>query len=167
LESYLKSISVFNNKGGVGKTTLTYHLGHALGELGKKTLIIDLDPQCNLTIFALEEMQIYKIWRREDTYVDDFNSARQRDASFDQVLKEPRSIHFILKPTEDGTAEIETLPPPIALTDNVHIIPGRLTLHLFEDKIASRWSDVYQGDPPWGAHCNPSARHCRAIFSTL
>ena len=32
----MKSIAVFNNKGGVGKTTLTYHLGYALAELGHK-----------------------------------------------------------------------------------------------------------------------------------
>jgi len=55
-----------------GKTTLTYHLAHALAELGKRTLIIDLDPQCNLTIFSLFEDHIYEIWRKEDNYVDDF-----------------------------------------------------------------------------------------------
>jgi cellulose biosynthesis protein BcsQ len=32
-------VTVFNNKGGVGKTTLTYHLAHALGDLGKKVLL--------------------------------------------------------------------------------------------------------------------------------
>ena len=47
----MKSIAVFNNKGGVGKTTLTYHLGCALAELGHKTLLVDLDPQSNLTLF--------------------------------------------------------------------------------------------------------------------
>lgn len=143
----MHSISVFNNKGGVGKTTLTYHLAHALAELGKKTLIIDLDPQCNLTIFSLSDEDIYHIWKAEDEYIDDFDSARQKDAKFDYLLSEPRSVHFILKPTEDGTAELTKLPPPIELTQSLHILPGRLTLHLFEDKIASRWSDVYQGDP--------------------
>jgi cellulose biosynthesis protein BcsQ len=147
LGAALKSISIFNNKGGVGKTTLTYHLAHALGELGKRTLIVDLDPQCNLTIFALTEERIYKIWLREDPYIDDFNSARLKDKKYFDTLGEARSVHFILKPTEDGTAELESLPPPIELAKNLHIIPGRLTLHLYEDKISSRWSDVYQGDP--------------------
>jgi cellulose biosynthesis protein BcsQ len=32
----MKIISIFNNKGGVGKTTLTYHLAHILAEMGKK-----------------------------------------------------------------------------------------------------------------------------------
>ncbi|WP_226941362.1 ParA family protein [Janthinobacterium violaceinigrum] len=46
----MKILSVFNNKGGVGKTTLTYHLAHSLSELGNKVLIIDADPQCNLKL---------------------------------------------------------------------------------------------------------------------
>jgi len=61
----LQSISVFNNKGGVGKTTLTFHLAHALAELGKRTLVVDLDPQCNLTIFALPDETIWKMWAAE------------------------------------------------------------------------------------------------------
>jgi cellulose biosynthesis protein BcsQ len=143
----LQSISIFNNKGGVGKTTLTFHLAHALAELGKKTLVVDLDPQCNLTIFALNEETIWKTWSAEDEYIDDFNSSRDRATDFAKMLAEPRSVHFILKPTEDGTAELPSLPPPFVLTDNLHLLPGRLTVHLYEDKIASRWSDVYQGDP--------------------
>lgn len=144
-----KIVTVFNNKGGVGKTTLTYHLAHALGELGKKVLLIDLDPQCNLTIIALEMLVIEDIWTAEDVFIEDFANARTKlgEAGFAQMLKKPRSIHFALKPTEDGTAELEALPPPIVLKRNVHIIPGRLTLHLFEAKIGERWSGVYQGDP--------------------
>ena len=38
-----------NNKGGVGKSTLTMNLGGALSEIGKHTLLVDLDPQANLT----------------------------------------------------------------------------------------------------------------------
>jgi len=143
----LQSISVFNNKGGVGKTTLTFHLAHALAELGKKTLVVDLDPQCNLTIFALTDEVIWKMWSTEDDYIDDFNSTRERNPHFDSVLMSPRSVHFVLKPTEDGTAELPSLPPPFELAPGLHLLPGRLTLHLYEDKIASRWSDIYQGDP--------------------
>jgi chromosome partitioning protein len=50
-----KVISVFNNKGGVGKSTICWNLGHALGEAGKKVLLIDSDPQCNLSIAVLGE----------------------------------------------------------------------------------------------------------------
>lgn len=42
-------ISLFNHKGGVSKTTTAFNLGWALGLRGKKVLIVDGDPQCNLT----------------------------------------------------------------------------------------------------------------------
>jgi chromosome partitioning protein len=45
-----KVISIINHKGGVGKTTSTANLGAGLHLLGKKILLIDLDPQANLTI---------------------------------------------------------------------------------------------------------------------
>ncbi|MBK9462575.1 MAG: ParA family protein [Sphingobacteriales bacterium] len=44
-----KRIVYFNNKGGVGKTTLVYHTAWMLAELGYKVLVADFDPQTNLT----------------------------------------------------------------------------------------------------------------------
>lgn len=49
----VKIIGLFNNKGGVSKTTTTFHLGWKLAEIGYKVLIVDTDPQCNLTGLCL------------------------------------------------------------------------------------------------------------------
>ena len=145
----MKAISIFNNKGGVGKTTLTFHLAHALAFMGYRTLIVDFDPQCNLTILGMDEEDLHKIWLEEDEFIEDFQAARDKlpPKDFEQLVSKPRSIHFLLKPSEDGVAEIGSLPPPVPLATNLDLIPGRLTMHLYEDKIAGRWSDVYQGDP--------------------
>ncbi|MBK7811300.1 MAG: AAA family ATPase [Saprospiraceae bacterium] len=139
----MKIISVFNNKGGVGKSTLTYHLGNALAELGNRVLMVDLDPQCNLTICAMMEETLHEIWAQEDNYIDDFESAFNQNPN---VIISPRSIHFILKPAEDGISEPINLPPAFSLSVNLDILPGRLSLHKYENKIAERWSGVYQGD---------------------
>ncbi|MGI8990262.1 MAG: ParA family protein [Bryobacteraceae bacterium] len=50
-----KLISVFNNKGGVGKSTICWNLADAMGRRGKKILLIDFDPQCNVSIAMLGE----------------------------------------------------------------------------------------------------------------
>ncbi|MFD0708195.1 ParA family protein [Photorhabdus akhurstii] len=51
----MKTITLFNNKGGVGKTTLTWNLSVSLSAKGKSVLLIDFDPQCNLSIALLGE----------------------------------------------------------------------------------------------------------------
>ncbi len=147
----VKIISIFNNKGGVGKTTLTFHLAHALAESGKKVLAIDLDPQCNLSIYSLSVEQIQSIWEAEDRFIDNpgFQSAKEEmsPADFTRLCKQPRTIHFSLKPAEEGIGELEHLPPPLELKPNLHLVPGRLTLHMFEEALARRWSDAFVGQP--------------------
>ena len=142
----MKIISLFNNKGGVGKSTLSYHLGCALGELGKKVLFVDLDPQCNLTINAMMENELEQIWNEEDPYMDDFSASWAKNPN-DRLFAEPRSVHFLLKPVEEGFSEFKEDPPARKLSDNVFIIPGRLSLHKFETRLSGRWNDLYQGDP--------------------
>ena len=51
----MKTIAFFNNKGGVGKTTLVYHLSWMYAELGYSVVAADLDPQANLSAVFLSE----------------------------------------------------------------------------------------------------------------
>jgi len=145
----MKIISLFNNKGGVGKSTLAFHLSNILAEMGHKTLIIDLDPQCNLTICGMEEEALHAIWAEEDDFIEDFDSSLKKiqKGDYESFKKKSRTIHFLLKPTEDGQGELPFTPPPVTLNKNLDLIPGRLTIHKYESKISERWSGAYLGDP--------------------
>ena len=58
----MKTIAFFNNKGGVGKTSLVYHLAWMFADHGIKTLAVDLDPQANLSSMFLEEERLAQMW---------------------------------------------------------------------------------------------------------
>lgn len=145
----MKIISIFNNKGGVGKTTLTHHLAHILADMGKKVLIIDLDPQCNISLYNLQESELEKIWKAEDDIIDNgLESTRKnmQDSEYLKLLKETRTAHFILMPIEEGQSDFKEFPPPMQLNENLGLIPGRLTLYKFESKIADRWNGLFLGE---------------------
>jgi len=137
-----KIISVFHNKGGVGKTTLLYHTACALAEKGKKVLMVDLDPQSNLSLYGLTEEQISTIWREEENIISEgFTSGNILNAdSENDLLKSTRSIHFLLKPVESGVDDYIKNPPPFELMNNLYLIPGSITLSQFESELAERWT---------------------------
>ena len=62
-----KLVSVFNNKGGVGKTTICWNLADSLARRGKIVLIVDFDPQCNISIAMLGEDRFVNLLPGQNT----------------------------------------------------------------------------------------------------
>lgn len=145
----MKIISLFNNKGGVGKSTLAYHLASILAEQDYRVLMIDLDPQSNLTLYSIDEETLHAIWDTEDQYIEFYANAikSHTDEENNKIFSEPRTIHFFLKPIEDGESDSPYKPVPYKVSKNLDLIPGRLTLHRFEDTVTERWSAAFRGDP--------------------
>ncbi|ONN69632.1 ParA family protein [Pseudomonas oryzihabitans] len=106
----MKIISLFNHKGGVSKTTTTFNLGWMLASQGHKTLIVDADPQCNLTALVLG---YNKIKETEDYYKENPNS----------------DMFTGLKPILNGNLERLTPITPIQTTNpNLSLICGNISL---------------------------------------
>ena len=64
-------IALFNHKGGVSKTTTTFNLGWKLASKGKRVILVDTDPQCNLTGMVLgfsTKQELEKIYGNKTTY---------------------------------------------------------------------------------------------------
>ena len=61
----MRITSIFNQKGGVGKTSLAFHLGWYLSEIGRRTLLVDLDPQGNLSsLFGIQGCSAANLFTR-------------------------------------------------------------------------------------------------------
>ena len=95
----MKVVSVLNYKGGVGKTTLTANLGAALARRGMKILLIDMDPQSNLTFCFYHPDE----WRQElrdshtiKQWFDSFSNGRPR-ISLGDVTKPPSRVNASLR----------------------------------------------------------------------
>ncbi len=136
----MTSVALFNNKGGVGKTTLVYHLAHMYQRQGKRVLAVDLDPQSNLTSSFLDEDDLSFLWAESDpTFLG------RQEALFSRFdLEGAWTIAQAVDPIVKGTGDIQTV-EPVEVTDNLWLIPGDLELSRFEDDLSNSWAPGFKG----------------------
>lgn len=113
----MKSIAFFNNKGGVGKTSLVYHLAWMFSDHGIKVLAVDLDPQANLTAMFLDEERLESLWPDDE---------------------HPDTVLGSIRPILRGIGDIAQ-PHVEKITDRLGLVPGDLGLSRFEDKLSDAW----------------------------
>jgi chromosome partitioning protein len=117
-------IAFFNNKGGVGKTTLVYHVAWKLADMGVRVLAADLDPQANLTGAFLDEDELEEIWPVPPAL--------------------PLTIFGSLKPLIKGTGDIAD-PPTHRVNLYLDLVPGDIALSSFEDELSAQWPYCLDG----------------------
>jgi chromosome partitioning protein len=121
----MKTIAFFNNKGGVGKTSLVYHLAWMFRELGHTVLTMDLDPQSNLTSAFLEEEELELLWPQGE---------------------HPQTILGAIDPLIQSLGDIRPLKSK-RIAERLHLVPGDLGLSLFEDRLSEAWSKCLDDNP--------------------
>ncbi|CAK8717500.1 MAG: Cellulose biosynthesis protein BcsQ [Candidatus Electronema aureum] len=117
-----KIISIFNNKGGVGKTTFVYHLAYALEAMGKKVLLVDGDPQCSLSIHFLTDSSLESSWKPEG-----------------------RSIYRMVEPLLKGTGDIRTRAPWRKIGRDIYMYPGDVLFGDYEEELSNAWVECLAG----------------------
>ena len=115
-------ISLFNNKGGVGKTTFLYHLAHRLSDAGHRVLMVDCDSQCNLSAYALDDRAIERAWAEGGN-----------------------SIYRAIEPVDRTIGDIRNR-APTQLNEQLFLIPGDLLLSNFEDRLGDTWNGAKGGN---------------------
>jgi len=103
-------IALFNHKGGVSKTTTTFNMGWMLAEKGKKVILVDADPQCNLTGLILG----YDNLNLEEFYKQDANN-NLRDGLAPAFESMPKLIDAV-----------ECI--PVRGSDGLFLLPGHIRL---------------------------------------
>ena len=114
-------LTFFNNKGGVGKTSLVYHLASILSQTGHRVLACDLDPQANLSAAFLDEVKLEPLWN---------GSNESRGTTVFKCVAPLLEVGDLLQP------ELQEI------TQNLKLIPGDLALSGFEDTLSGEWPNA-------------------------
>jgi cellulose biosynthesis protein BcsQ len=118
-----KRLAIFNHKGGVGKTTLTVNVAAAIAESGKTVLLVDSDPQCNLTSYLVEASVV-------DAMLDNSDSASGQ------------TVWSALKPFAESSGDIRIVKPQ--KVRDLLLLPGDIQLSAFEQDLHSSWAESFQ-----------------------
>ena len=121
----MKTIAFFNNKGGVGKTSLVYHLAWMYARLGVNVLAADLDPQANLTSMFLDDEELEPLWPEDG---------------------ERPTVYGALRPLLEGTGDVAT-PHIVEPEPGLGLVVGDLLLATAEDDLSSQWRACLDGKP--------------------
>lgn len=121
-------LSVFNHKGGVGKTTLTMNLAAALAAEGKRVLVVDTDPQCNLTSYLIEDEVV-------DRLLDEADS------------ESGRTIWSGVQPVSEALGGVKRLSAIETGIGKLFLLPGDIRLSEFETDLTEFWAQCFQRKP--------------------
>ena len=123
-------LTFFNNKGGVGKTSLVYHLAWMLYDMGHRVLACDLDPQANLTAAFLDEGRLEGLW-------DESDAAFASRSTIFECVKPLMQVGDLQSPSLQSVVLQPDLFPP-----DLRLIPGDLALAEFEDTLSAEWPNA-------------------------
>lgn len=120
-----KRIALYNHKGGVGKTILTVNIAAKMAELGHKVLLVDSDPQANLTSYLIEESVLDSLLDESDT-------------------ESGRTLWSSLKPIAEASGDVVPGVPYETATNGLFLLPGDIQLAVFEQALTGFWADCFQ-----------------------
>jgi len=112
-----KTIILFNHKGGVSKTLTTFNIAWMLTEKGKRVLLVDCDPQCNLSALLMR---------------DEFDDYYINESTKDMNIKDGLKVAFEGRPTPIEPIDCYCSP----LNDHLFLIPGHMDLSEYEPSLS-------------------------------
>lgn len=139
----MTSVALFNNKGGVGKTTLTYHLAHMMQRLGLRVLAVDFDPQSNLTAAFLDEDDLQVLWQEPQSPAW-YEQQPRLFSTPRRIPNRPGTVASAIQPIMDGVGDIEPF-DPVQILDGLWLVAGDLELSAFEDRLSAAWPRGFTG----------------------